>query len=328
MNIDRAPGLDGVRGIAALMVFWTHTGLGSPVWGGTGVWLFFVLSGFLLFRPFVADQYRLEVTRLRSYLIRRILRILPLFLVALPVYLLHSRYDGWEWVLRHAALLDADGHFWTVKQELLFYLLLPGFVALCSFGRAPLVLAASAVLGYGLFDVLQIVTVTGASTELKFRIVPFIIGMFLASVIDQIPPRIGPPLLWVGLAGLFVLSSSVLQATNLLPDNFEWFHPYVLWPFVAAVVTGAYLSPSFIVSNPVIKQIGVWGYGIYIWHILVLHLLHTNGVSGWWRLIPALLITLALAAISYRFIEAPAIRWSKTFGKRQPDRTVNHHLVP
>ncbi|HEY8016746.1 MAG TPA: acyltransferase family protein, partial [Dongiaceae bacterium] len=41
--------LDGVRAIAALMVLVSHSQWGPPAFGGSGVWLFFVLSGFLLF---------------------------------------------------------------------------------------------------------------------------------------------------------------------------------------------------------------------------------------------------------------------------------------
>ncbi|MCG8591682.1 MAG: hypothetical protein MJE66_20480, partial [Proteobacteria bacterium] len=55
-NLDA---LDGIRGVAVLIVVASHTdGLGLEGHGGAGVWLFFGLSAFLLTRPFAADPSR------------------------------------------------------------------------------------------------------------------------------------------------------------------------------------------------------------------------------------------------------------------------------
>ena len=93
----RFPLFDSLRGLAALAIVLTHVGLGSganynAAYGvllarlDIGVTLFFVLSGFLLYRPFVAA--RLEnrpAPRLRDYARRRVLRIVPAYWLALTV---------------------------------------------------------------------------------------------------------------------------------------------------------------------------------------------------------------------------------------------------
>jgi peptidoglycan/LPS O-acetylase OafA/YrhL len=97
---SRLPCLDGVRAIAALGVVAVHVGLisGYSVRGGAlgpyfargevGVTVFFLLSGFLVYRPFVAAHLDgRPAPRLGPYLWRRAVRILPLYWVALTVVL-------------------------------------------------------------------------------------------------------------------------------------------------------------------------------------------------------------------------------------------------
>lgn len=145
----RLPALDGLRGVAALMVLATHVGfqtgagLHGPLAGvlsrlEIGVAIFFLLSGFLLWTPFtLAHQRGLERPRTGPYLWRRGLRILPAYWLALvgAGVLVQdlSGVDGWEWA-RQALLLQTftSGHLlagltqtWSLATEVSFYLLLP-----------------------------------------------------------------------------------------------------------------------------------------------------------------------------------------------------------
>lgn len=151
----RFPNLDGMRAIAALSVLVYHVvGTYSLVeqrrvswafiftFGNFGVSIFFLLSGFLLYRPFVlADLRGSAAPRLVGFWKRRFLRIFPAYWVAvtvaillfreaqissikdfLTVYLLLQSYRrGW--------ILIGLGVEWTLVIEVSFYLLLP-FIAL------------------------------------------------------------------------------------------------------------------------------------------------------------------------------------------------------
>lgn len=93
------PALDGLRGVAFLMVF-VHHYLQVP-WGWAGVDLFFVLSGFLI--TGILFDSRGDVHRVRNFYVRRTLRIFPLYfgimlaiLVTTP--LLHWQWN-WRWVV-------------------------------------------------------------------------------------------------------------------------------------------------------------------------------------------------------------------------------------
>src|SRR5665213_2362018 len=99
------PALDGLRGIAILLVFGTHycdtywaiDGHRTPFWfGWVGVDLFFVLSGFLitgiLFDSLGSSRY------FRNFYIRRTLRIFPLFYAVWALCLLITPFVhvGWN----------------------------------------------------------------------------------------------------------------------------------------------------------------------------------------------------------------------------------------
>lgn len=86
-------GLNGLRIIAALLVFFSHVeyvkqliGLDNhfaihifKVAGGSGVDLFFCISGFLITFLLIAEKERMNSIVLKDFYIRRILRIWPLY---------------------------------------------------------------------------------------------------------------------------------------------------------------------------------------------------------------------------------------------------------
>src|SRR5271154_5432023 len=79
LNQKHLPGLDGIRAIAVSVVIFYHSGL--PVPGGTGVLLFFVLSGFLITWLLLEEDKNTGGISLRNFYARRTLRILPPFYV-------------------------------------------------------------------------------------------------------------------------------------------------------------------------------------------------------------------------------------------------------
>jgi peptidoglycan/LPS O-acetylase OafA/YrhL len=143
----RFPLLDGVRALAALSVVLLHVGDGTgfartnglgafTARMDAGVALFFVLSGFLLYRPFVAA--RLEDRPAPSagrYLRRRLLRIVPAFWVAMLVMgalgwisVLNGdwwRYFGFVQNLSVDTVLGGIRPAWSLCVEMSFYLVLP-----------------------------------------------------------------------------------------------------------------------------------------------------------------------------------------------------------
>lgn len=166
----RLPGIEGMRAVAASSIVVFHVWVGGSPDGETvdlgaftrflpdlafGVTLFFTLSGFLLYRPFVSALLRSEPRpSFTKYLRNRMLRILPaywaIFLVsalALQTVLVRGS-DGDlvsgaitspELLAKHMLLLQhydpatvatGIGPAWSLAVEMVFYLTLPLFVVL------------------------------------------------------------------------------------------------------------------------------------------------------------------------------------------------------
>lgn len=143
--------LDGMRAIAALSIVATHTaGLSrfnedNPLGHLTarlnvGVAIFFVLSGFLLYRPFVAARYEgRPAPSIRRYVRRRLLRILPAYWFALTVLAIWPGLSGVftdHWWVYYLFLQNLHGYWvmggitpaWSLCVEMAFYVLLPFLV--------------------------------------------------------------------------------------------------------------------------------------------------------------------------------------------------------
>lgn len=154
----RTAGLDGMRAIAALSVFVFHLTQVSPQVRDTtqnfvlyarhldiGVEIFFVLSGFLLYRPFVAAHLGgSNPPATRSFWIRRALRIYPAWLAFLVVAMATGGldylevFDGFrgpdtplrfvQWAtLTHGWFFEPIHISWTLTIEITFYLFLPAW---------------------------------------------------------------------------------------------------------------------------------------------------------------------------------------------------------
>ena len=155
MNVQnpRFPLFDSLRAIAALSVLLFHTAFvlhlftrpGIGRWAGQlniGVTIFFLISGFLLYRPFAQARFSgAPRPRLVPYAIRRVARIAPAYWVALTlvalwfgldVFTAHNApiYYGFAQVYSHHTLLAVTlrggfGHAWTLCVEVSFYVALP-----------------------------------------------------------------------------------------------------------------------------------------------------------------------------------------------------------
>ena len=209
---SRIPGLDGLRGLAAMLVLVAHLsqwgyslipGLDLSGIGASGVMLFFVLSSFLLTSQILGWSPD-AIVKLKPWLLyfeARCLRIWPLYLVVLLVSLtstyLHYIPIGWkaapflehvpvpmtvDSLREHLLLQTGEDILWTIPIEFKFYLLLPFLLIAIVLPLHNHQGATISVVGAGILAAdWQISTEGGGADPVPF-IGVFLTGMLLAFV--------------------------------------------------------------------------------------------------------------------------------------------------
>ena len=151
---------DGLRAIAAVSVLLLHTAWISGFTDRSslgaytsrleiGVAVFFLISGFLLYRPFAVSHLSGSASpSIRRFWERRLLRIVPAYWLALTVltYVFHltTMGPGWQGVVIHYLFLQiyfptqvfyGITQAWSLCTEMSFYLVLPLYAALVVYRR-------------------------------------------------------------------------------------------------------------------------------------------------------------------------------------------------
>jgi peptidoglycan/LPS O-acetylase OafA/YrhL len=249
----RFPLFDGLRAVAVMSVLVTHTALLSGAnqlaWYGkytarldVGVTIFFLISGFLLYRPFVAAHLEGKPgPRVRKYARRRVLRIIPAYWLALTVLAIYpglvQMWSGHSWVY-YLFLQDYSSRWtfgglqpaWSLAIEASFYVALP-LVAyglrrvgapMNRSGRVALEAGVIAALGIASF-VVRAVTPGSPQSQVHITLIAtfdwFALGMLLAiasaALAGREPGIVGFLRRWPSSAWLVALALFWFTSTQL-----------------------------------------------------------------------------------------------------------------
>ena len=349
----RSARIESLRALAALAVVVGHvwvTSVGTAdtylhraaLGGGFGVFLFFALSGYLLYRPFARRDFAGGTpVQLWRYALNRALRILPLYYAVVLVLLVVLGHGDRHLWLRFPLMIQGffpdtvialDGPLWSLVVEVQYYLLLPfiaAFVALASTRR--LVMGAAAVLGLGLASaVLREVTVqlpAHPSEVWRYsfltNFVFFVPGMLLP--LWQVALERRKPGWMEGVASRSSAWLCVAAAAWLLTFvNYSWWFVILVAAFLTVAACVLPLRPGRGVRalewRP-LALVGVASYSLYIWHDPIVGRLPRLGLPAhnfWIQLAVAIPLMLVIAAVSYRAIEAPWLRWRSAWSRATP----------
>lgn len=326
--------LDGLRGLAALMVVADHcygrfTGLGTG-----GVWIFMVLSGFLLTKPFTTDHGRVRsMAKMRSFYSRRLRRVLPAYYTyIIVVYLVTTRFDL---ALRHFLFLQGAGHLWVIPQEILFYLLIPlvlllnsvvlrGNSWLCALFVVSIAVAANSLLTVGVFSMYGL-----ANENIRLYAGVFFTGVSCAYLYHSLYPVLaGIPNhkksinSLCSFCGLSLLLLFLLGSTGRLWGGktvyaqvyFEWFGAAAGLLLLCIVFSERSLLNKLLAWTP-LRAIGMVSLSLYLVHPLVIGML-TKGMrhytdvalTGLPLFFSTALLSYLIAVATYTFIEKPFVK--------------------
>lgn len=352
----RYPALDGIRAVAALAVVGTHAAFWTGRYDETtlgllyarldfGVALFFVLSGFLLFKPWVIQP---DVS-VKRFFWHRALRILPAYWVTvIAVFLIvpsePGKGEGANGLFRTLTLTQIYGgglmhpdltQMWSLATEVAFYLLLPvlGW-ALVRAGRGhPVrllvgcgVLAAVTVVWY-VVTRSAIVLDASAVYWLPAYLDWFAGGMALAVVVAAWESgrasavlrsiAAAPGCCWVLAACLIAISATPVAGGATLGQSLTKNLLYLgaAVAIVAPCVLRPELTPSTRwIAAPVPRWIGRISYEVFLVHLVVIdgvmRLMDYPLFTGSMLIVFLLTTTLSLlpAWLLFRLVEVPARR--------------------
>jgi peptidoglycan/LPS O-acetylase OafA/YrhL len=319
--------LHGLRGLLALAVVVGHSGIADL--GTVAVWFFFVLSGYLLAAPY---QRGMRADQLWRYAVRRFARIYPLYATCLILIAvipsgfyaltLHPQAAvQFEAVAataeEHLTFLRANMHLWTLAQEALGYVLIA--VLLLVRGRMSNALFVSLCLALivlcSIFLTADVLPMHTDGKPRQFHASLFIIGMLVATV-PALPPKPWYSQAALGLlAAVFVAGVFHTQVCRLFwVPYWHAIIPVVAWGALAAVVVLFLANGSDKLDS--LAFFGTVSYGLYVFHFFAVLIVAGRNMNAPQTLLAVFAISLPLACLGYRYIEAPCIRLSRQITKR------------
>ena len=300
------PGLDGVRGMAMVIIFLFHAG--SPIFPGAvlSLSLFFTLSGFLITRLLLDEGVRQSAIDLPRFWARRLRRLLPAALLGIVFVMVLSatvwnpdpnelRTDilaslgygaNWRFLLQghsYAQLFQAPSpllHYWSLAIEEQFYFLLPLLVwAIARRTNSPrgfrLTLRASLLIGIAISLVVTTVAAATGNTDFVYYSLPSRAGELLVGAVAatslgvaQLARRPAPK--WATLGGTLALIALIVLCATVTRTS-----PWLSWGgFVGFSVISSLLIVAALPPGPLAKALSVWpllmlgkiSYGLYIYH--------------------------------------------------------------
>ncbi|MCF6388145.1 acyltransferase [Mycobacterium sp. MBM] len=325
----RVASLTGLRAVAALLIVATHAAFGTGHLDDgylgqlyarleVGVPVFFVLSGYLLFRPWVIAAARgSRYPSVRRYARRRVRRIAPAYVITvLAAFAIYEfRYAGpnpghsWAGLLKHLTLTQiypplyyAEMHqgltqMWSLAVEVAFYAVLPLLAGVlltvvCRRTWQPVrLLAALAALGavtpvWLLLPQITDVLPPSASIWLPAHLIYFVGGMSLA-VLQAIGTRCRTALaLPIALAALLVVALPIAGDVTA-PEVAPW--QRMLKTILYAVVAVGLLAPlvldsasgyARLLSTRPVVWLGEISYEIFLLHVIAMEFAMAE-VLGW-----------------------------------------------
>lgn len=336
--VKTIPALDGLRAIAVLLVMAAHSMVPGFSAGFIGVDIFFLLSGFLITRLLIIEWDSTKTLKIGRFYIRRALRLLPAllfllffyslvviffakdkinYLIDLPIVLFYM--SNW-WRALGSMRPGNLGHTWSLSIEEQYYLIWPSLLLFVLSRRIErrsqfgLVLAAAVLLTVTrvvmtLMDVPSFRIYNGLDTRADLLLYGSALALWLSSRHNDGGRSDIPACPRTGLV-VFLLAGGLAYLFSQDQTGYFLYGIPLCGLSVAGLILHVVALPESGIarglSSRVMRHIGKISYGLYLWHYLIIRMLHETSHFnyGWIVSFPVTLaLTFGAAEISYWFIE-------------------------
>jgi peptidoglycan/LPS O-acetylase OafA/YrhL len=321
-------------GVPAAVTQWVLTAKQA---GAFGVDLFFALSAFLITELLRREYANRGTFGLKDFYVRRALRIWPLYFTFLAatvlvipmllpqeqfglVYVISFALFVGNWVCATNGLpFSVASPLWSISVEEQFYFGWPLLLRL--FGMKRIKQLALCMLGVTLLTRILLafyeVKHPGVWCNTFARLDPIALGALLAFVLGGRTPQIRT-MLRLALC-VFAVAGWWLVARYLKQDG-----PTSVITYLGSAVASLVLLVAVLQRNTRLLalppftwlvHLGRISYGLYVFHLFALALVAKQSVPFGFegRLVVSFLLTVLLAAVSYRWLEQPFLRLKKRF---------------
>ncbi|MFC5577712.1 acyltransferase family protein [Lysobacter niabensis] len=346
--------IDAMRAVAVLLVVVAHAGLGHIVPGGSGVTIFFAISGFIITHLVLREHARTGGFDVGRFYFRRLLKLAPPFvvIVAIPTTIycywnpvrltdfLAQMFFWFNWVYMSGNhdVLPGSGVVWSLAVEEQFYIVfaLMWLWLVRSPKRLVLLGVLAALAAAGSLCIRLYIAETGFSHNRVYygtdtRIDGIAIGVFAAvlfSFIERHPDRFQYVRRALSSDWVVALASCGYLFSLLLRDEYfrETFR-YSIQALCAAalVVYGLIQTESglrrlmqCLANVSVVQTVGLASYSIYLVHLSLNHLL-LPVLAGWPKASVVILLSvlgMAAGVMIWRLIEVPVESYKRRFEAR------------
>ena len=331
------PALDGLRAVAITIVFASHAGVSHLIPGGFGVTLFFFLSGFLITTLLSRELQRSGTIAIGPFYMRRLLRLMPALLVVLAIGFLLVKLGLATGTLAPDTVLSqlfffynyhsltpgffesVEGFsiFWSLSVEEHFYLIWPALFLWLGQRRGQVGWVCALLVLALLWRWVRFALLNSSEWAIYIssdtRMDAILYGCLLAILMQQDAlSRVFRPgwsmYLWLGAALGLLLVSFALRDPLFRATLRYSLQGLALMPlFYYAIARPKH--PCFrMLNHPALRQIGVWSYGIYLLHFLIIGALAHSGfapLGSWQMLGAAAALSITGAALIHHLIERP-----------------------
>ncbi|MCH4024409.1 MAG: acyltransferase [Acetobacter sp.] len=337
--------LDGIRGIACLLVIMAHYMIQAGVkgsygqqTGALGVIIFFVLSGFLMMH--VTKNLEFTVKNIEIFFVKRFSRVIPLFYISLLIlyiyqkictalgvndsFLAFNNLSSIKEVLLNVVFVKGDVVFWSIGPEIVFYLMFPIIWYFKKYGNMKFLMICLFVFLF--FRSTNFYTDWNFNfTRIGFTFQYFLFGSFSYIFFDENRnEREDRKNLIFLVSLLLVLSFSPylggkITGYDCVPIEYKDLYtkqPYLYFivPFLIVSSANSKIS-NIIFGNAVFSFFGKMSFSMYIWHYVVIRMF--SGFIGNPTInIPLFFIFVLMpivsfvSYISYKFLETPLSKYA------------------
>ena len=334
------PDIDALRGVAVLAVLIFHLNKSWLPGGFIGVDIFFVISGYVVTGSFLNHSADPLLTRLGTFYLRRIRRLLPNLLLCIAVTsvavsLLIPPYENGLFLLTGVKSLFAwsnnfllfsannyfDGeaernpflHTWSLGVEEQFYLIFPLLFVVfgCGARRTLPLLVATVALSFGLCLLWTQQEPMRAFFLMPSRFWEMAVGGVLLLAQRRSWARGWPLGRWPRLIGALILAAALLFTSETEGFPAPGALPAVIGTLLVIQAGtgehGRFLPARWL--ERFLLTCGLLSYSLYLWHWPVITLMRRSlGLELPWQYGFAILLTLLLATLAYALVERPVRR--------------------